>query len=123
MKFIKAKTIDEYLASAQPDQRETLGQLRKTIQSIVPDAVECISYGIPAFRKNGRLLVAFGAFTDHCSFFPMSAATIRKLAVDLRKCKTSKGTIHFSNTKPLPVTLVKKILKARLAENALKEKR
>lgn len=123
MKLIKSNTIDEYLDQVQDDQKKTLEKLRRMILSAAPGVTECISYSMPAFRHQGKLLVAFGAFTDHCSFFPMSSATIRKLAADLKKYETTKGTIHFSNTKPLPATLVKKIIKARIAENEKKKKR
>ena len=73
----KPKTIDEYLAGVKADYREALEKLRQTIRAVVPNAEECISYGIPAFRLNGRLLVGFGAWANHCSFYPMSSTTLR----------------------------------------------
>ena len=114
---IKPKTIDEYLANVRPDHRKTLQKLRQTIQTVVPEAEECISYGIPAFRLNQRLLVFFGAWANHCAFYPGSAATLKNFRNELRNFQTSRGTIRFSPERPLPVALVKKLVKTRIAEN------
>src|SRR5881392_2593326 len=114
----KPQTIDEYLATAKPDQRRTLAKLRKTIHAVAPKVEECISYGIPAFRLNGRSLVFFGAWANHCSFYPGSSATVKKFQKDLKDFQTSKGTIRFTPDKPLPATLVKKLVKARVVESA-----
>jgi uncharacterized protein YdhG (YjbR/CyaY superfamily) len=116
MPRIKAKTIDEYLGALNDDQRTALEKLRKTIRAAAPKAEECISYGLPAFRLNGPL-VAFGAATNHCAFYPMSASTIADHKNELKGYDTSKGTIRFSPDKPLPATLVRKLVKARIAEN------
>src|SRR2546429_8035972 len=113
----KPQTIDEYLATAKPDQRRTLAKLRKTIHAVAPKVEECISYGIPAFRLNGRSLVFFGAWANHCAFYPGSSATLKKFRNELRDFQTSKGTIRFSPGNPLPVPLVRKLVKARIAEN------
>ena len=113
----KPKTIDDYLTNVKPDHRETLQKLRQTIQTTVPTAEECISYGIPAFRVNRRLLVFFGAWANHCAFYPGSAATLKNFRNELRNFQTSKGTIRFSPDKPLPAALVKKLVKTRIAEN------
>jgi uncharacterized protein YdhG (YjbR/CyaY superfamily) len=113
----KPKTIDEYLAIVKPDHRKTLQKLRQTIQTAAPKAEECISYGIPAFRLNRRLLVFFGAWANHCAFYPGSAATLKKFRNELRNFQTSKGRLRFSPDKPMPVALVKKLLKVRIAEN------
>ena len=113
----KPTTIDEYLANVKPDHRKTLQKLRQTIQTAVPSAEECISYGIPAFRLNQRVLVFFGAWANHCAFYPGSAATLKNFRNELGNFETSKGTIRFSQDKPLPVALVKKLVKARIAEN------
>ena len=113
----KPKTIDEYLAIVKPDHRKTLQKLRQTLQTAAPKAEECISYGIPAFRLNRRLLVFFGAWANHCAFYPGSAATLKKFRNELRNFQTSKGTLRFSPDKPMPVALVKKLLKVRIAEN------
>jgi uncharacterized protein YdhG (YjbR/CyaY superfamily) len=113
----KPKTIDEYLAGVDADHRDALQQLRETIHAVAPKAEECISYGIPAFRLNGRSLLFFGAWADHCSFYPGSSATLKNFRDDLKDFETSKGTIRFSSKKPLPAGLVKKLVKARVAEN------
>jgi uncharacterized protein YdhG (YjbR/CyaY superfamily) len=112
----KPSPIDEYLADVKPDQRATLERLRKSIHAAAPGAEECISYGIPAFRLNGRTLVFFGAWANHCSFYPGSSTTLKKFQDDLKGFKVSKGTIRFSPDNPLPVPLVRKLVKARIAE-------
>src|SRR6266487_369187 len=114
----KPATIDEYLASVSPDQRALLQKLRKTIREVAPKAEECISYGIPAFRLNGRSLVFFGAWANHCSFYPGSSTTLKKFRGDLKDFQITKGTIRFSPDNPLATTLVKKLVKARIAENS-----
>jgi uncharacterized protein YdhG (YjbR/CyaY superfamily) len=111
------KTINEYLASVNSDHREALQKIRETIRAVAPNAEECISYGIPAFRLNGRSLVFFGAWANHCAFYPGSSTTLKKFRNELRNFQTSKGTLRFSPDKPVPVALVKKLLKARIAEN------
>jgi uncharacterized protein YdhG (YjbR/CyaY superfamily) len=113
----KPRTIDEYLKNAEDHQRRALNKLRQTIRAAAPEAQECISYGIPAFRHNRRSLVFFGAWESHCAFYPGSAATLKNFRNELRNFQTSKGTIRFSPDKPLPVALVKKLVKTRIAEN------
>jgi uncharacterized protein YdhG (YjbR/CyaY superfamily) len=113
----KPKTIDEYLANVGPDHRKTLQKLRQTIQTAAPKAEECISYGIPAFRLDRRFLVFFGAWANHCAFYPGSAATLKNFRNELRDFQTSKGTIRFSPDKPMPAALVKRLVKTRIAEN------
>jgi uncharacterized protein YdhG (YjbR/CyaY superfamily) len=113
----KPKTIDEYLAGVDADHRGALQKLRETIHTVAPTAEECISYGIPAFRLNGRSLVFFGAWANHCALYPGSSATLKKFRNELSDFQTSKGTLRFSPDKPMPVALVKKLLKARIAEN------
>src|SRR5438552_11902000 len=112
----KPKTIDEYLAALSADQRAALEKLRKTIKAAAPQAEECISYGLAAFRHNG-MLVAFGATANHCAFYLMSSTTVEAHKDELRDYDTSKGTIRFQADKPLPVALVRKLVKARIAEN------
>ena len=109
-------TIDEYLETVPEPARTTLEKVRAVIRATVPaEATETISYRIPTFHyKKG--LVAFAAFKNHCSFFPMSYAVIQTYAAELAKYKTSKGTIQFPLDKPLPATLIRKMVKARLAE-------
>src|SRR5436853_2085257 len=113
----KPRTIDEYLAGVGAHQQIALEKLRKTVRAVAPKAEECISYGIPAFRLNGRSLVFFGAWANHCAFYPGSSATLKKFRNELRDFQTSKGTIRFSPGNPLPVPLVRKLVKARIAEN------
>lgn len=112
----KPRTIDEYLAEVSEDKRSALEKLRAIIKSVVPDAEEGISYGLAAFRLNGRPLVAFGASANQCAFYPMSSNTVADHEHELKKYDTSKGTIRFPAEKPLPAALVRKLVKARLAE-------
>ncbi len=113
----KPKTIDEYLATIGDDKRVALERLRKTIKAAAPKAEECISYQLPAFRQDG-MLVAFGATTKHCAFYLMSSTTVEEHKNELKGYDTSKGTIRFQADKPLPIGLVRKLVKARIAENA-----
>jgi uncharacterized protein YdhG (YjbR/CyaY superfamily) len=112
----KPKTIDDYLEGLPADKRAALEKLRKTIRAAAPKAEECISYQIPAFRQNG-VLVGFGATANHCAFFPFNSTTVTAHKEDLKGFDTSKGTIRFTPDKPLPAALVRKLVKARLAEN------
>jgi uncharacterized protein YdhG (YjbR/CyaY superfamily) len=112
----KATTIDEYLSTLSEDARAALQGLRKTIRAAAPKAEECISYSLPAFRLGG-MLVAFGATGSHCSFYLMSGTTLEDFADELDGFDTSKGTIRFQPGRPLPATLVRKLVKARVAEN------
>jgi uncharacterized protein YdhG (YjbR/CyaY superfamily) len=113
----KPTSIDEYLKNVKPDHRGALEKLRQAIHAVTPNAEECISYGVPAFRLNGRSLVFFGAWANHCAFYPGSSATLKKFRNELRNFQTSKGTLRFSPDKPLPIALVKRLVKARIAEN------
>ena len=112
----KPRTIDEYLAALSDDKRVALEKLRRTIRSAAPHAEECISYQLPAFRLNG-MLVAFGARKNHCAFYPMSSSTIAAHKDELESYDTSKGTIRFQPENPLPAALVRKLVRARIAEN------
>ncbi len=116
----KPLTVSAYFASVPPRQRKTLNALRKTIKNQVPDATEVISYGIPTF-KLGRMLVSYAAFANHCSFFPLSAALIDRYKKELVRYETSRGTIRFSIDHPLPSSLVRKFVKARLAQNRMRD--
>ena len=110
-----AKTVKQYLARVAESPRTTLNKMRATIRSAVPkDAVEIISYGIPAFKQK-RVLVWYAAFSNHCSLFP-TAAIIENFKADLKPFSKSKGTIHFPTDKPLPTALIKKLVKARVAQ-------
>ena len=112
----KPKTIDEYLAALSEDKRAALEKLRKTIRAAAPKAEECISYQLAAFRQNG-MLVAFGATANHCAFYLMSSSTVEAHKDDLKDYDSSKGTIRFQTNEPLPVALVRKLVKARIAAN------
>ena len=111
-----AKTIDEYLARVEPEQRVALEALRQVIRKAAPKAEEVITYGIAAFKQNG-FLIGFSASAKHCSLHPMNDHTVADFAEDLAGYSTSKGTIRFTPDKPLPASLVRRIVKARVAEN------
>ena len=115
---IKATTIDEYLACVSDDKQAALAKLRRTIRAAAPNAEECISYQLPAFRLDGRVLVAFGAGANHCAFYPGSGATVAAHKGLLEDYDTSKGAIRFHAEQPLPAALVRKLVRARIAENA-----
>lgn len=108
--------IDEYLKTIKPEQREALEKLRAAIRKAAPGAEECLSYGMPAFRLNGQLIAGFRAAAKHCAYFPMSGSVVDTMATDLKDYDTSKGTIRFQPSKPLPTALIKKLIKARIAE-------
>jgi uncharacterized protein YdhG (YjbR/CyaY superfamily) len=109
-----SKTVDEYFARLPDSSRSTLKEMRATIRSAVPpEAIETISYGIPAFKHN-KVLVWFAAFSNHCSLFP-TAAVIEAFRDELKSFPTSKGTIQFPTNKPLPTALIKKIVRERVA--------
>src|SRR5258708_11247275 len=119
----KPKNIDEYLAAISDDKRAALEKLRKTIKAAAPKAEECITYGLAAFRLAGKPLVGFGAAANHCAFYPMSSTTVEAHKDDLKAYDTSKGAIRFQADKPLPVALVRKLVKARIAENEGRSKK
>jgi len=109
--------VEAYLARVPEPARTTLEKVRAAIRSAAPkEATEGISYGMPAFRYKGAL-VGYAAFKEHCSFFPMSAALLDTMKDDLEGYRTSKGTLQFPMDKPLPAALVKKMVKARVADN------
>jgi uncharacterized protein YdhG (YjbR/CyaY superfamily) len=116
------KNFDEYLAGVPEPAGSTLKKIRTAIRSAAPrEATETISYGIPAFKYKG-MLVWFAAFSNHCSLFP-TAAVIEAFRSELKRLSTSKGTIHFPTDKPLPTALIKKLVKARVAQNESKKRR
>lgn len=114
----KYKDIDTYIAGYPKDVQLLLRKMRATIQTAAPKAEEAISYGIPTYKLNGNL-VHFGAFKDHVSFFPTSSGTVA-FEKDISKYKVSKGTIQFSLDKPLPLSLIAKIVRFRVRENIKK---
>ena len=116
------KTVDEYLEHVPEPARTTLNKIRAVIRSVAPpEATEGISYGIPTFKYKG-MLASFAAFSDHCSLFPGAGPTI-EFKDELKNFPTSKGTIRFAPNKPLPATLLKKLMKARIRENERKKPR
>lgn len=116
----KPQTIDEYLAPLSDAQRAALEKLRKAIRFAAPEAEEYISYGIPAFRLDGRLLVAFGAAAKHCAFYP-GAYPMEAHQEEVERYDTSRGTIRFPADRPLPVALVRKLVKSRIAQYATRK--
>jgi uncharacterized protein YdhG (YjbR/CyaY superfamily) len=117
------QNVDEYLAGVPEPARSTLNKVRAAIRSAAPkETTEAISYGMPTFKYKGSLL-AFGSFSNHCSLFPMSLAVMAAFKNDLKGFYTSKGTIRFPVDKPLPAALIKKLVKARVAEKERKKKR
>ena len=116
------KSIDEYLAGVPEPARSTLNKIRPAIRSVVqPEATETISCGTPAFSYKG-VLVWFAAFSNHCSLFP-TASVVGAFKNELKGFSTSKGTIQFPTDKPLPTALVKKLVRARVAQNESKKRR
>ncbi len=116
----RPQTIDEYFAPLSSEKRAALEKLRRAIRSAAPKAQECISYQIPAFRLGGRLLVAFGAAANHCAFYP-GAYPVKAHKRELEAYGTSKGTIRFQARSSLPAKLVRKLVKARIAEHAARQ--
>jgi uncharacterized protein YdhG (YjbR/CyaY superfamily) len=114
-----AKDINAYLREVPPAPRAALRELRRTIRSAAPKAEEGISYGIPVFKYHGPL-VFFAAFKDHCSLFAVGKSILKTFDSQLKPFRSSGTTIHFSPDKPLPKALVRKIVKARIAENEMR---
>jgi len=112
----QAKRVEAYLAACPKDVRQRLQQVRGLILGVAPDALEWFSYGIPGFRLDGRPFVWYAAFTHHVSLYPMTTAIRTAFARELEGLETSKGTIRFPLERPLPVTLIKRLVKARVAE-------
>ena len=112
-----ARTVSEYLEATPEPARSTLKHIRAVIQSVVPkETTEVISYGMPMFKYNG-MLVGYAAFKKHCSLFPAGSSVLDRFENELESRRTSKGTIQFPPDKPLPDSLVKKIVRARVKEN------
>ncbi len=105
--------IDEYLARLDEPKRSTLQQLRRTIREIVPNAEECISYGMPAFRLEGEVFAGFAAFKNHLSYLPHSGSVFSQLSGDLDGYEWTPGSLHFPIDKPLPKALVVKLIAVR----------
>jgi len=115
-KTVSARDVDAYLAALPEEARVTLGKLRKTIRAAAPAAEEVISYQVPTFKYHGPL-VSFAAFRNHYSLYVINPSVLKTFATELKPYETSGTTIHFSADRPLPATLVKKIVRARMEEN------
>jgi len=113
----KPTSIDDYLGGlGDADKRMALQQLREMILELVPDAEECISYGLPAFRK-GKVFAGFAAAKSHCSYYPFSGRVVSDLAAELASYSTTQGAIHFIPEAPLPESLVRKLIQSRMSED------
>ena len=110
------KSIDGYLKGLPENRRQALKDLRKTILSIIPEAQECISYRMPAFRVNGMVVAGFAATTKGCSYFPFGGSTLKTFGPLVSRYEQTKSSLHFSPEAPLPLTLVRKLIKTRIAE-------
>jgi uncharacterized protein YdhG (YjbR/CyaY superfamily) len=115
------KTVDEYLSLFPEAQRNVLQQIRETIKQAAPTAEETVSYGMPAYKLNG-VLVYFGGFKNHCSFFPAGSSLIKQFSSELKGYNTSKGTIQFQLAEPIPFKLISKMVRERVKQNAAKQK-
>lgn len=108
--------IDAYVAALEEPKRSTLEALRKAIMEVVPDAEQCLSYGMPAFKVRGKTVAGFAAFKNHLSYLPHSGSVLADLGDDVAGYETSKGSLKFAVYKPLPKRLVNKLITARMRE-------
>jgi uncharacterized protein YdhG (YjbR/CyaY superfamily) len=113
---VSEQEIDRYLRALDEPARATLSELRETIVAIVPQAEQCISYGMPAFRLRGKTIAGFAAFKSHLSYLPHSGAVIAALAEETEGYTSTKGSLHFAVDEPLPRKLVQQLLDARMSE-------
>jgi uncharacterized protein YdhG (YjbR/CyaY superfamily) len=113
----KARTIDEYLARVDASQRSALKRVRAAIRAAAPGATECICYGLPAFRFDGKVVMAFRAAEKHCALHPMSGTIVAAHRAELADYDTSPGTIRFQPSDPPPARLIRLLVRARIAEN------
>ncbi len=113
---MSAEEVDAYLSGVAEPGRSTLQNLRRTILEIVPEADEVISYGVPAFRVGGKTIAGFAAFKNHLSYLPFSGSVLGQFADELRGYSMTKSALHFPLDSPLPESLVRKLLEARLGE-------
>ena len=111
--------IDRYLAGLDEPQRSTLATLRSSIMEVVPGAEQCISYGMPAFKVQGKTVAGFAAFKKHLSYLPHSGTVLATVTGDVASYETSKGSLKFAIDKPLPKRLVKKLVRTRMQELGL----
>jgi uncharacterized protein YdhG (YjbR/CyaY superfamily) len=113
---MSGREVDRYLAGVEEPKRATLRKLRETIREILPEAEEVISYGVPGFRLNGKMIAGFAAFKNHLAYLPHSGSVIAELADELAGYSSTPGSLHFPIDKPLPKTLVKKLIRVRLRQ-------
>ncbi len=110
------RDIDRYLAALDEPKRSSLEALRRSILEVVPDAEQCISYGLPAFKVHGQVVAGFAAFKQHLSYLPHSGSVLPALGDDLARYEKTKSSLHFPVDKPLPKRLVKKLVATRLRQ-------
>lgn len=115
------RQIDLYLAKVPEPQRGTLKELRTLIRASLPEAEECLSYNMPAYKVNGQVIAGFASAKNHCSYYPFSGATLTTLSADVSTYVTTKGSLHFAIDKCIPASLVKKLIKTRLNEVKAKQ--
>jgi uncharacterized protein YdhG (YjbR/CyaY superfamily) len=116
MADVPGNEIDAYLDALEEPKRSTLARLRDTIMAIVPDAEQCISYGMPAFRLRGKTVAGFAAFKNHLSYLPHSGSVLPQLGEELEGYTSTKGSLHFAFDRPLPKALVRKLLAVRMGQ-------
>lgn len=114
-----AKDIDDYLATVEEPKRSTLEELRRSILDVVPDAEQCISYGMPAFKVKGKTVAGFAAFKDHLSYLPHSGSVLGELDSDLAGYTSTKGSLHFAVDQPLPGPLVRRLVETKMRQLGL----
>jgi uncharacterized protein YdhG (YjbR/CyaY superfamily) len=113
---VSEQEIDAYLAKLAEPKRTTLRELRQTIHDVIPDAEQCIAYGVPGFRLHGKVIAGFAAFTNHLSYLPHSGSVLSELADDLAGYVSTPGALHFPVDQPLPRPLVEKLIEVRLRQ-------
>ena len=111
---MSAEEIDGYLASVEEPKRSTLEALRRSILEVVPDAEQCISYGMPAFKVEGKTIAGFAAFKDHLSYLPHSGSVLGELGEEVAGYRMTKGSLHFAVDQPLPADLVRRLVETKL---------
>jgi uncharacterized protein YdhG (YjbR/CyaY superfamily) len=116
---MSAADIDGYLAAVEEPKRSTLEALRRSILEVVPDAEQCISYGMPAFKVQGKTIAGFAAFTDHLSYLPHSGSVLGELGEEVAGYRMTKGSLHFAIDQPLPGDLVRKLVETKLRQLGL----
>lgn len=111
-----SREVDAYLAKVAEPHRTTLMSLREIIKEVIPQAEECISYGIPAYKWKGKYVAGFAAFKNHCSYFPFSGSVLVEVSSLIGKYSHSKSALRFATDKPLSKTLVRKLIATRVSQ-------